>query len=97
LPDNADLWWQGYRGMRLSDIIPKVNLMVKVNKTKPDILIVHIGGNDIGRRPILDLMREYNFKTLRVFRASTYYSRTFSARWITYHPKGNYLLINAYM
>ena len=79
LPDNADLWWQGYRGMRLRDIIPKVNLMLKFNKTKPDILVVHIRGNDISRRPILALIREYNFKTLQLGRASTYFSRTFGA------------------
>ena len=47
--------------MRLRDIIPKVNLLLKINKIKPDILVVDIGGNGIGRRPILDLMREYNF------------------------------------
>jgi len=32
---------------------------LKINKTEQDILNVHVGGNDIGRRPILDLMRVY--------------------------------------
>ena len=45
--------------VRLNDLIPKVKLVLTVNTTKPDILIVHVGGNDTGRRPILDLMRVY--------------------------------------
>jgi len=53
--------------------------MLKINKTKPDIFVIHIRGNDISRRPILALIREYNFKTLRLGRASAYFSRTFGA------------------
>jgi len=59
LPANAHVWWQGYGGMKLNGLIPKIKLLMAVNKTKPDIIIVHVGGNDIGRRPILDVMREY--------------------------------------
>ena len=59
LPVNAHVWWQGYGGMKLNGRIPKIKLLLAINKTKPDIVIVHVGGNDIGRRPILDVMREY--------------------------------------
>jgi len=45
--------------MKLNGRIPKIKLLLAINKTKPDIVIVHVGGNDIGRRPILDVMREY--------------------------------------
>jgi len=49
--------------MKLNGLIPKIKLLLAINKTKPEISIVHVGGNDIGCRPILDVMREYK-KTL---------------------------------
>jgi len=63
LTGNVDVWWQGYSGMRLLDLIPKIQLLLNIKGNRPNIIIVHVGGNDIGRLPINELMRDY-LKTL---------------------------------
>jgi len=50
------IWWQGYSGIILWQLRPKVEIMCKY-ENPPAILIVHCAGNDIGRRPVGDLRR----------------------------------------
>jgi len=59
LPGNVDVWWQGYSGMRLLDLILKIQLLLNIRGNRPGIIIVHVGGNDIGRLPINELVRDY--------------------------------------
>lgn len=46
----ADVWWQGYGGLGLAELLKKINILVKVGDT-PSFIILHCGGNDIGKIP----------------------------------------------
>ena len=49
--DWAELWWQGYSGMALLDIIPKLKALKQVGD-EPAVILLHCGGNDFGRIPV---------------------------------------------
>lgn len=51
------IWWQAYSGMKLGQAKIKLRKMVEF-EDKPDILILHCGGNDLGRICIGDLRCE---------------------------------------
>lgn len=42
--------WLGKRGMRWSDVMPEFHYFVRLDRP-PDVLVLHIGGNDLGVRP----------------------------------------------
>ncbi|CAN2387350.1 hypothetical protein PRIEUP_LOCUS8384, partial [Pristimantis euphronides] len=46
--------WIGVRGMRWGRILGEVQRFVSLDGT-PDIIVVHAGGNDIGKRPCRDI------------------------------------------
>lgn len=50
------IWWQGYSGMKIWQLRPKIEIMATYEHA-PAILIIHCAGNDIGRRPVGDLRR----------------------------------------
>ena len=52
---NASVWWQGYGGMKLHDLIPKLKSLQKY-EDKPNIIIIHCGANNIGHIPIKRLL-----------------------------------------
>jgi lysophospholipase L1-like esterase len=54
---DTSIWWQGYGGMNLLDLVPKLKTLKKVNYESPDFLVVHCGANDIGRTPLLSLIK----------------------------------------
>ena len=62
---SIDIWIIGSSisgsGMRLLDLIPKIQLLLYIRGNRRDIIIVHVGGNDI--MPINELVRDY-LKTL---------------------------------
>lgn len=45
---NADIWWQGYSGLSLLDLMSKLKSLKFVGDM-PDIILLHCGGNDLGR------------------------------------------------
>lgn len=45
-PDSVRIWWKGIQGMTWQQLIPLL-LQHKDNWPKPDVLIIHLGGNDI--------------------------------------------------
>ncbi|XP_052006764.1 uncharacterized protein LOC127660519 isoform X4 [Xyrauchen texanus] len=45
-PDSVRIWWKGVQGMKWEQLLPLL-LQLKDNWPKPDVLIVHLGGNDI--------------------------------------------------
>ena len=47
-----NLWWQGYGGMNLLEVIPKLKLLKKLGGEEPDVILLHCGGNNIGRNPL---------------------------------------------
>ena len=48
------IWWQGYSGMKLCDVKPKLQTMFSFEEA-PDIIVLHCGGNDLGQHSIGDL------------------------------------------
>ncbi|XP_061183336.1 uncharacterized protein LOC133191607 [Saccostrea echinata] len=51
---NYRIFWQGKGGMKWFDLIPKIKLLLRY-ESPPEILIIHCGGNDIGKIPLLQL------------------------------------------
>lgn len=45
---NMKLWWQGYSGITLLNLRRKLKVLFKVGD-KPNYVLIHCGGNDIGR------------------------------------------------
>ncbi|XP_051946477.1 uncharacterized protein LOC127618202 isoform X2 [Xyrauchen texanus] len=45
-PDSVRIWWKGVQGMKWEQLLPLL-LQLKDNWPKPDMLIIHLGGNDI--------------------------------------------------
>ena len=45
------LWWQGYSGLNLLEVIPKLKLLKRIGEN-PDVIMLHCGGNNIGRTPL---------------------------------------------
>ncbi|XP_051506980.1 uncharacterized protein LOC127413691 isoform X2 [Myxocyprinus asiaticus] len=45
-PDSVRIWWKGVQGMKWEQLLPLL-LQLKDNWPKPDVLIIHLGGNDI--------------------------------------------------
>lgn len=43
-----NLWWQGYSGMSILDVVSKLKTLKRVGDL-PDIILLHCGGNDLGR------------------------------------------------
>uniref|UniRef100_A0A8C2FN82 Si:dkeyp-121d4.3 n=1 Tax=Cyprinus carpio TaxID=7962 RepID=A0A8C2FN82_CYPCA len=44
--DSVRIWWKGMQGMTWQQLVPLL-LQLKDNWPKPDVLIIHLGGNDI--------------------------------------------------
>lgn len=64
--ENVSIWWQGYSGLNLARGLRKLKTLLKV-EGPPEILIIHLGGNDIGHsglKLIKDaIVRLFNFIT----------------------------------
>lgn len=41
------IWWKGVQGMTWQQLLPQLH-QLKDNWPKPDVLLIHLGGNDIG-------------------------------------------------
>lgn len=52
-PSLVNICWNGRRGMHWQDLFDELNLMFQ-KLPMPDVLILHLGGNDIGYIKTLD-------------------------------------------
>jgi lysophospholipase L1-like esterase len=50
----ARIWWQGYSGLSLRRTKDKLTTLLKL-ESPPDIIVLHIGGNDLGNAPVKSL------------------------------------------
>ena len=48
---NESAWWQGKRGMVVSQIKGQIRLMKKYEES-PQFIILHVAGNDLGWRKV---------------------------------------------
>jgi hypothetical protein len=65
--DNIYVYWEHQSGMRLCHFIETIHYM-NDRYPKPDLLIIHCGGNDIGLKPIMEIIMEGKtlYKELKV-------------------------------
>jgi hypothetical protein len=52
------LWWQGRSGLTLDSLRNRVRIMCKFEDV-PVFILIHLGGNDIGRIGLKDLRKKY--------------------------------------
>lgn len=46
-PNTVRIWWKGVQGMTWQQLLPQL-LQLKDNWPKPDVILIHLGGNDLG-------------------------------------------------
>ncbi|KAG9275089.1 zinc finger protein 318 [Astyanax mexicanus] len=47
-PNTVRIWWKGVQGMTWTQLLPQL-LQLKDNWPKPDVILIHLGGNDLGK------------------------------------------------
>ena len=64
--EGSEIFWQGYGGMGLDSLINKLKLLKSIS-IDPVMLIVHCGGNNLGKKDLLSLrgLIEVNFKLIK--------------------------------
>lgn len=69
---NTYLWWQGYGGMKIYDLVPKLRELQRY-QDKPDYLVIHCGANNVGQVPLkrlLELLEDKLSQILNIFSQS---------------------------
>lgn len=51
------VWWQGSGGMVWDKLVPRIKYLLSFEDS-PSILVLHCGGNSIGKVPLLDLRNQ---------------------------------------
>ena len=51
---DVEVWWQGYSGLSLCQVVKKLKLL-KVVGDRPHIIMLHCGGNDFGKTAVKKL------------------------------------------
>ncbi|XP_038154288.1 uncharacterized protein LOC119791955 [Cyprinodon tularosa] len=54
-PSKVTIWWKGVQGMTWSQLLPQLH-QLKITWPNPDLLVVHLGGNDLSTESPTDLL-----------------------------------------
>lgn len=57
--------WLGIPGMRWQQVVPEVHRFSRLDRA-PDILVLHVGGNDLGSRPMRQVVKDIHWDFLRL-------------------------------
>lgn len=57
--------WIGVPGMLWSSVLPEIHKYIRLDRA-PDVLVLHVGGNDLGVRSMRHLIRDIKFDVLRI-------------------------------
>jgi lysophospholipase L1-like esterase len=57
--DALNVWFQGYGGLGIVDFIRKIEKLKDISDISPDVLIFHVGGNNIGQFTGVRIMNEF--------------------------------------
>ncbi|XP_072010733.1 uncharacterized protein [Engystomops pustulosus] len=57
--------WLGYRGMKWGQVLEEFQRCVVLDKV-PEVAMFHIGGNDLGARPVRELIRDIKHDLLKM-------------------------------
>ncbi|KAM3920332.1 uncharacterized protein RB166_014730 [Leptodactylus fuscus] len=63
--EEAVVQWLGVRGMPWSRVLPEFHFYCRVD-SPPHVLVLHVGGNDLGARPSRELIKDIKFDVLRL-------------------------------
>lgn len=64
--EEARVHWLGKRGMIWSGLLSEFHRFVRLDRA-PDVFVLHLGGNDLGKRPFRELLRDMKFDLLRLW------------------------------
>ncbi|XP_040267777.1 uncharacterized protein LOC120982000 [Bufo bufo] len=64
-PDELQVRWIGVRGMLWGRVLPEFHAFVSLDRC-PDIVVFHVGGNDLGVRRSRDVIRDIKLDLLRL-------------------------------
>ncbi|KAM3929163.1 uncharacterized protein RB166_006951 [Leptodactylus fuscus] len=62
----ATIRWLGLRGMLWGRVLGEFHRFARLDRP-PDVLLLHVGGNDLGRRPFRELINDIKFDLLRLW------------------------------
>ena len=54
-PNSVRVWWKGVQGMTWDQLVPQLH-QLKLNWPNPDLLLIHLGDNDINKSTTEDLL-----------------------------------------
>lgn len=57
--------WIGLPGMLWHRVLPEVHRYARLDR-QPDILVLHVGGNDLGLRPMRQIIKDIQWDFLRI-------------------------------
>ncbi|XP_024114878.1 homeodomain-interacting protein kinase 2, partial [Oryzias melastigma] len=88
---NARITWIGKVNMHWKDVLDTFNSEVSRQGRSPDILVLHVGGNDLGNRNVSDLTSEMVKDLIRIHETSprmkiAYSSITPRLTWAKFNP-----------
>ncbi|XP_072006222.1 uncharacterized protein [Engystomops pustulosus] len=61
----AEVHWLGTRGMLWSALLPQLHYFARLDR-EPNVLCLHLGGNDLGSRTSQSLIRDIKYDTMRL-------------------------------
>ncbi|XP_069812933.1 uncharacterized protein [Dendropsophus ebraccatus] len=64
--DVAVLRWLGFSGMVWSRVLPELQRFVGLDRV-PNVLVLHVGGNDLGVQPMRELVRDIKNDLFRIW------------------------------
>lgn len=65
-PQEAQVRWLGTRGMRWTQLLTQIHFYANLDRA-PDVLLLHVGGNDLGVRTTRDILRDIKLDCLRLW------------------------------
>lgn len=63
--EDACVRWVGRPGMQWARVLPEIQHFARLDRP-PDVLVLHVGGNDLGGRPSRELMKDVKIDFLRL-------------------------------
>ena len=63
-PEVCQIWWKGIRGLQWKNLLVQIFKLVESGPS-PDVIVIHGGGNDVGKQLELLLMFKNDFHLLQ--------------------------------
>lgn len=63
--EEGRIWWIGMPGMMWQKVVPEVHRFARLDQP-PDVLVLHVGGNDLSIRPMRQVIKDIKWDFLRL-------------------------------